>query len=46
MVREYLAGLVNQGDRREARERLKAAMEKGIIDLGDWKWNRDELYER
>lgn len=47
LVREYLADLVGGSDRRnQARTRLKAAMEHGLIDSGSWKWNRDDLYER
>ena len=29
-----------------ARTRLKMAFEKGLIEIGDKKWSRDQLYER
>jgi hypothetical protein len=47
LVREFLAGLVEQHSRRdEARARLKKAMETGLIEIGERNWTRDELYDR
>ena len=47
LVREYLAGLVKQQDRRRAaRARLKAALAKGIVVVGPRTWTREDLYER
>lgn len=47
LVREYLDKLVHQeGCRVEARARLKEAMEKGIAEVGELPWSREDLYER
>ena len=47
LVREYLAGLNAQEERRRiARERLKAIMERGLVDVGPITWKREDLYER
>ncbi len=47
LVRDYLETLVNQPSRRRlARARLRKAFETGIVEIGDPKWSRDELYER
>jgi hypothetical protein len=47
LVRDYLAALVEEPSRRRlARARLKKAFETGLIDIGDRKWSRDDLYER
>ena len=47
LVREYLTTLVEESKgRRMARTRLKMAFEKGLIEIGDKKWSRDQLYER
>jgi hypothetical protein len=47
LVREYLASLVHEQDRRRiAKQRLKAALEKGLAVVGPITWSRDELYER
>ena len=47
MVREYLAALVEEPNRRRiARTRLKKAFETGLVDVGDRKWSRDDLYDR
>ncbi len=47
LVREYLAGLVKQQDRRRAaRTRLKAAFAKGIVAVGPRTWTREDLYDR
>jgi hypothetical protein len=46
-VRAYFAALVEESSRRRlARARLKKAFETGLVDIGDRKWNRDDLYER
>jgi hypothetical protein len=47
LVREFLAGLVDQSSRRDlARARLKKAMETGLIEIGERNWTRDDLHER
>jgi hypothetical protein len=47
LVREYLTALVEEpGRRRLARARLKKTFEAGLIEIGDRKWSRDDLYER
>jgi hypothetical protein len=47
LVREYLAALVEEPNRRRiARTRLKKAFETGLVDVGDRKWSRDDLYDR
>jgi len=47
LVREFLASVAEEsGRRRLARARLKAAMDKGLVEVGDKTWTRDELYER
>jgi hypothetical protein len=47
LVREYLAALVEEPSRRRlARARLRKALETGLVDVGDRKWSRGELYDR
>ena len=47
LVREYLTTLVEDPSRRRlARTRLKRTFEKGLVEVGDRTWKRDELYER
>ena len=47
LVREYLAALVEEPSRRRlARARLRKAFETGMVDVGDRKWNREDLYDR
>ena len=47
LVREYLTALVEEpGRRRLARARLKTMFETGIVEVGDRKWSRDDLYDR
>lgn len=47
LVREYLAAVVEGPSRRRiARARLKAAFEKGLVEIGDRSWSRDDLYDR
>jgi hypothetical protein len=47
LVREYLATLVEApGRRRLARTRLKKAFTTGLVEVGDRKWSRDDLYDR
>lgn len=47
LVREYLATLTAEEERRRAaRERLKAAFAKGLIEIGDRKLKREDLYDR
>ena len=47
LVRDYLASLVDEPSRRRlARARLKNAFETGLVDIGDRKWSRDDLYDR
>jgi hypothetical protein len=45
LVREYLAGLVEEPSRRRlARARSRKAFETGLVDAGERKWSRDDLY--
>jgi hypothetical protein len=47
LVRYYLARLVEERSRRRlARARLRKAFETGLVDVGDRKWSRDDLYDR
>ena len=47
LVRQYLAELVQQASRRQlARAGLKELMEKGIGEVGEITWSRDDLYDR
>ena len=47
LVRDYLGRLAQFESRaKKAREELLKLAEKSTLDLGDWKWNREELYDR
>lgn len=47
LVREYLAALVEEPSRRRlARARLRKAFERGLVDVGDLAWSREDLYDR
>jgi len=47
LVRDYLAGLAEEQDRRRmAQARLEAASKKGLYRLGRRTWTREDLYER
>jgi hypothetical protein len=47
LVREYLAALVEEPSRRRlARARLRKAFERGLVDVGDRVWRREDLYDR
>ena len=47
LVREYLTALVEElGRRRLAKARLRTMFETGIVDVGDRKGSRDDLYDR
>jgi hypothetical protein len=47
LVRDYLTRLAAQDDRAaKARERLRQLSEEATLDLGDWKWNRDDIHDR
>ena len=47
LVREYLAGLAGLEERRRAaRERMRALMERGLVEVGPITWKREDLYER
>jgi hypothetical protein len=47
LVGDYLAGLAcSEGDRRRAAQRLRAAMDKGLVEVGEKSWRREDLYER
>jgi hypothetical protein len=47
LVRDYLAALVEESSRKRlARARLGKIFETGLVDLGDWKWNREDIYDR
>lgn len=47
LVQEYLAHLPGPDDRRQqAMTRLLAAMEKGVVEIGERDWRREDLYDR
>jgi hypothetical protein len=47
LVREYLAALVEEPSRRRlAKARLRTMFHTGVVDVGDRKWSRDDLYDR
>ena len=47
LVRDYLSRLARFESRsKKAREDLLKLAEKSTLDLGNWKWNREELYDR
>jgi len=47
LVREYLAALVEEPSRRRvARARLRKAFETGLVEAGERKWSREDLYDR
>jgi hypothetical protein len=47
LVRDYLTTLVQEPSRRRlARARLRKAFETGLVEVGDRKWSRDDLYDR
>lgn len=47
LVREFLAALVEESDRRrQARIWLKQVFDRGLVEVGDRTWSRDDLYER
>jgi hypothetical protein len=47
LVREYLTALVEEPSRRRlAHARLRTAFKTGLVEVGDRKWSRDDLYVR
>jgi hypothetical protein len=47
LFREYLTALVQEPSRKRlAQARLRKTFETGLIEVGDRKWSRDELYDR
>lgn len=47
LVRDYLSRVARlETNASKAREELLKLAEKSTLDLGDWKWNREELYDR
>jgi hypothetical protein len=47
LVRDYLTGLVASESRKQAaRESLKKMMEKGLYEVGEITWTREDLYDR
>lgn len=47
LVRDYLSRLASFESRaKKAREELLKLAEESTLDLGSWKWNREELYDR
>ena len=47
MVREYLATLVDRESRvRKARSNLNKAFQRGIVEVGQRTWRREDLHER
>jgi hypothetical protein len=47
LVRDYLGNIAQTESRaKKAREELLKLAEESTLDLGTWKWNREELYDR
>jgi hypothetical protein len=49
LVRDYLASLAEQVRKEasaRARKELVRLSEESTAGMGDWKWNREELYDR
>lgn len=47
LVRNYLADVVEKSSRKQvARARLKTAFEEGLVEIGETRWNRDDLHDR
>ncbi len=47
LVRDYLSRLARFESRsKKAREELLKLAEESTLDLGTWKWKREELYDR
>lgn len=47
LVRDYLTRLAQQDDRAaQARQRLVELSAQSPMQLGAWRWNRDEIYDR
>ena len=47
LVRQYLVALVDEQSRRRlARTKLRTAFETGLVEVGEYNWNRDALYDR
>lgn len=47
LVRDYLASLVSQEERRRrALAHLEAAFDRGVIEIGQRRCKREDLYER
>jgi hypothetical protein len=47
LVGDFLSHLARPDDgRKEAEARLRAAMDKGVIVVGDRSWRREDLYDR
>jgi hypothetical protein len=47
LVRDYLTRVATFETRaKKAREELLRLAETSTLDLGNWKWNREELYDR
>jgi hypothetical protein len=47
LVRDYLGGIArSESSAKRAREALLKLAEESTLDLGTWKWNREELYDR
>jgi hypothetical protein len=49
ILKDHLTMIANQNDierQRRARKELLRLFEETPLNLGDWKWNREELYDR
>jgi hypothetical protein len=47
LVRDYLSGIAGFENRaKKAREELLKLANESSLDLGTWKWNREDLYDR
>jgi hypothetical protein len=49
ILKDHLTKIAKQDDierQRQARKELSQLMEQSRLELGNWKWNREELYDR
>lgn len=49
ILTDHLTMIAKQNDverQRQARKELLQLMEQSPLEFGDWKWNREELYDR
>jgi hypothetical protein len=49
ILKDHLTMIAEQNDierQRQARKELVRLLEQSPLNLGNWKWNREELYDR